>query len=249
MTRITNFVFPMAGAGSRFKKNGYETPKPLLQLHGRYFFEIAARNLIDQTDSFSLSFIVLREHCDLFQIDSIIKNVFPLSSVDILALPTCGAAETTYLGLQNLQLRNGSLVVADCDQWLSGRKLSTMFKGLQQEVFDIAVPYFYSENPSYSYLTHNREGKVDNIIEKMAISKNAVAGCYGFRDVELFLRIYDDQKKWGVEKYLSDIIARALASNLDVRSFELESHVPFGTPTEYQSAVRHEGLVGQIDAW
>jgi dTDP-glucose pyrophosphorylase len=246
MTNLTNLVFPIAGSGSRFKSEGFATPKPLLDIYGSYFFEVAALALISQIENYTLSFIVLREHCVLFEIHKKIKKVFPHAMISIIDSPTDGAAETTYFGLTELGLENGTLVVADCDQWIKGKRLQAMFRGLEECAFDIAIPVFESKNPAFSYVECDTKGKIIKIKEKQGIHKYAVSGCYGFRSLGLFNELYLAQNDWGNEKYMSSIIAGAILSDYKIQSFELDIHVPFGTPSEYRDALLNPHLGGGL---
>lgn len=42
---MINIVIPMAGAGSRFAKEGYKDPKPLIQIHGTPMIKVIIGNL------------------------------------------------------------------------------------------------------------------------------------------------------------------------------------------------------------
>jgi NDP-sugar pyrophosphorylase family protein len=245
----TNIVFPIAGAGQRFVSGGFDLPKPILNISGYYFFEIAARNLQSQAQNCTLSFIVLEQHCKLFEIHFKIKKVFPNAKIAIVNKITEGSAETVHLGLKKLNLGEGSLIVADCDQWVQGEQLKTMFNGLSAGYFDIALPHFYSSNPGYSYVECDDQGRVSRIAEKNPISNKAVAGCYGFRNNQIFNEMYSSHKEWGKEKYMSNIVAQGISSNLDVRSFDLDFQIPFGTPVEYEVARLDSRLIGEINAW
>jgi NDP-sugar pyrophosphorylase family protein len=239
----------MAGAGARFSSTGNAIPKPLLKIQEHYFFEIAAMGLNFYLENYSLSFIVLSDHCSSFKIDSKIYEVFPNAQIAVLGQPTSGAAESAYLGMKQLDLRIGPLIVADCDQWIEGDNLRLMIDGLEKKSFDIAFPNFHSTNPQYSYVACDSEGKVSKILEKEPISTKAVAGCYGFRSVDLFNELYLAQENWGSEKYMSDIIARGMADKYSIRTFEIELHVPFGTPAEYEEAVLNKHLMRKIHEW
>jgi NDP-sugar pyrophosphorylase family protein len=249
MTNKTNFVFPIAGAGSRFKVDGYETPKPLMEIHGHYFFEIAARALVEDIDNYTISFIVLKQHSLLFKIDEKIRRIFPSAKIAFIDELTMGAAETTYKGLKQLHLEHGSLIVADCDQWIKGKGIIAMLNALSHGLIDIAVPIFKSSDPGYSYVSRDSDGLVLKIVEKEPTTENAVAGCYGFRTKELFQEMYLNQHKWGKEKYLSSIVAQGIINNCSVNSFDLEMHVPFGTPDQYEKALQNSNLMGEISDW
>ena len=41
----THLIMPMAGAGSRFKRDGYALPKPIIDINGYPFFYWATRSI------------------------------------------------------------------------------------------------------------------------------------------------------------------------------------------------------------
>jgi NDP-sugar pyrophosphorylase family protein len=249
MKNKTNFVFPIAGAGSRFKVNGFENPKPLMEIQGHFFFEIAAKALLRDVNDYTISFLVLRQHIQEFEIERKIRRVFPNADIAVIDELTMGAAETTFIGLKQLHLGHGSLIVADCDQWIRGRSLVAMFNGLCSGLVDIAIPVFKSDDPGYSYVTRDSDGRILKIVEKEPTSGIAVAGCYGFKTSELFQKMYLKTHIWGKEKYLSSIVAQGVVENCNVKGFDLDTHVPFGTPVEYEKAVQNSNLIGEISDW
>ena len=61
-------IMPMAGEGSRFKKEGYIVPKPLLEIDNKYFFEKALESLqeiVNKYDEVNYTFVVRKEHIDI----------------------------------------------------------------------------------------------------------------------------------------------------------------------------------------
>ena len=40
-----NILIPMAGAGSRFKENGYKLPKPLIDVNGKPMIQHVVENI------------------------------------------------------------------------------------------------------------------------------------------------------------------------------------------------------------
>ena len=60
----TNLIMPMGGAGTRFLNNGYECPKPLIDLNGQPFFKWACDSIYGQVELASLTFVVLQDHID-----------------------------------------------------------------------------------------------------------------------------------------------------------------------------------------
>ena len=71
-----NLVMPMAGGGTRFFNDGYEMPKPLIEIYGKPFFYWVTKSIAKFAEIETLTFVVLKEHCDRFNIDKeILKEV------------------------------------------------------------------------------------------------------------------------------------------------------------------------------
>ena len=69
-----NLIMPMGGAGTRFANTGCESPKPLIDLNGRHFFEYAADSIRKYCDVKSITFVVLKDHIERFGIDAEIRK-------------------------------------------------------------------------------------------------------------------------------------------------------------------------------
>ena len=98
--RPLHIIMPMAGEGSRFLKEGWMVPKPLIQLHGDPLF-IRAINSLDISDiEMKYSFIVRQEHIDKYDIDKMIRDYLPVANVYSVLKTTRGAVETCLLAEQ-----------------------------------------------------------------------------------------------------------------------------------------------------
>ena len=83
-----NLVFPMAGAGTRFLDNGFDCPKPLIDLNGEPFFKRAADSLVSHVKYERIVFVVLKEHVEKFEIDKKIREYYPDAKI-VSCLRSC----------------------------------------------------------------------------------------------------------------------------------------------------------------
>lgn len=74
-----NLIMPMAGGGTRFKKEGIDIPKPLIELNGKPFFFWATQSIIKFVKIDELIFVVLKEHVKKYKIDREILKYYPNS--------------------------------------------------------------------------------------------------------------------------------------------------------------------------
>jgi|GEM_PF-1158122 len=59
---------PMAGGGTRFKKNEIDIPKPLIEINDKPFFFWAAQSILKFIEIKNLIFVVLKEHIEKYNI-------------------------------------------------------------------------------------------------------------------------------------------------------------------------------------
>ena len=103
MNNEIHLIMPMGGSGSRFSERGFELPKPLLKINGKPFFYWATQSIVKFTRVKSLTFVVLQEHIDKFQIDKEIKKYYPNSYIRILKHVLNGAVLTCLEGVKDIK--------------------------------------------------------------------------------------------------------------------------------------------------
>lgn len=103
-------IIPMAGLGSRFVKEGYLLPKPLISVSGKTMIERVIESL---PASDKWIFIVREQHVKEHGIDSFLKSLVPGAIVDIEENPS-GQATSCMRALEYLE-ENDELLVASCD--------------------------------------------------------------------------------------------------------------------------------------
>ena len=64
MMRPLHIIMPMAGEGSRFRKEGWTTPKPLIELNEMPLFVRAIQSVEISDVRMKYSFIVRQDHID-----------------------------------------------------------------------------------------------------------------------------------------------------------------------------------------
>jgi dTDP-glucose pyrophosphorylase len=236
MSKIITMVMPMAGLGSRFIKNKQSLPKPLIEIDGKPFFYWSTLGVVQAIPNIRLLFVVLAEHVRDFQIDSKIKEYFPQALVVSIPKVTAGAVDTVLM-VQSL-IPEGAVIVNDCDHAFYYPQLPLAIEELQRGV-DGFLSNFKSSNPSFSFAHYDDLGRLINTAEKIVISNHAIAGIYGFRDMNLFI---ESAKKYSkncqyLEFFISGIYNEIVLGGGCVIGFDIDSHITFGTPEEYQIAL------------
>lgn len=104
-------IIPMAGLGSRFQKEGYLLPKPLIPVSGKPMI-VQVINSLPKTEQ--SVFIVRTEHIADFAIDKIINEAVPNATIIPIDYTTEGQATTCLLGLEDIA-DDEEIIINACD--------------------------------------------------------------------------------------------------------------------------------------
>ena len=237
--RPLHIIMPMAGEGSRFLKEGWTTPKPLIELKGLPLFKRAIGSVYIDDVPMKYSFIVRQEHIDKYGIDNGIKSFLPEAKIFSVLQTTRGAVETCLLAESAIDDGDG-VIVMDCDlEFRSTAFLKIIHEILSQSVAESeggALVSFDSDQPRYSYAELGEDGYVVRTAEKEVISNHALCGAYFFSTGKRFKEIADqllnepEFKK--PEYYVSLLYNYMLAEGEKVRLAPMEEYYSYGTPEE-----------------
>ena len=147
-----NLIIPMAGGGTRFKKEGIEMPKPLIDLNGKPFFFWAAQSIVKFLKVEKLIFIVLREHVEKHEIDKKILEYYPEAQLKVIDKVLNGAVLTCLEGVELIDNDN-PILFNDCDHTFLS---DSFYKYCLKKDFtniDGALLTFTSNDEKYSYMS------------------------------------------------------------------------------------------------
>ena len=177
MRKEVHYVMPMAGRGSRFNKDGFDLPKPLLEIYGMPFFYWATRSISKFINLASINFVVLQEHIEKFSIDKIIKKLFPEAKIIALPEVTEGAVITSMKGVED----DLPIIFNDCDHLFKSEKFNNFFQQNFESNIDGILLTFQANEPKYSFVEKDNNGNITKTVEKKVVSNEAICGCYYFR--------------------------------------------------------------------
>ena len=237
--RNLHIIMPMAGEGSRFLKEGWRTPKPLIQLDGVPLFNRAIGSVAIDGLTMKYSFIVRQEHIDNYGIDRSIREILPDANIFSVEKTTRGAVETCLIAEPAIE-DDDAVIVMDCD--LEFR--SERFSELMREVLNMPVEQanggllvsFESDLPRYSYAQTDGTDRVIRTAEKEVISSHALCGAYFFASGRVFKsaahRLMDEANFNKPEYYVSLLYNYLLGDGDTVRLAPMEVYRSYGTPEE-----------------
>lgn len=235
-----HLVMPMAGAGSRFAKQGYDCPKPLMHIQGKPFFYWAAMSVAGFVRLHDITFVVLQEHVEQHHIDRAIHEFFPQASIIVLSQVLPGPVFTALVAVEKMP-SDGPVVFNDCDHLFY---CPDMYQALNAAEFTAAggLLTFASQEPQFSYVRYGAQQDIIGTVEKQVVSEHAICGAYTFHDAAMFRSIADEyiSKCPYNECFMSGMYNIMCERGLALTEFLLQYHVEFGTPVEYAAALQSE---------
>ena len=238
-----HLIMPMGGGGTRFGNKGFNVPKPLIRLQGKPFFYWAVQSVRKFVDVEDIIFIVLQDHIKKFDIDKRIKEYYPDAKIQVIPEVLQGAVLTCIEGIKAVD-DDLPILFNDCDHAFICKLFYEYCRKADFNSIDGALLTFTSDNPNFSYVRFDAEGNVIGTIEKVVVSNQAICGAYFFRSKDVFSQ--------GVETYLhncdyKEFFVSGVYNELAVQgrrlaTFPINEHISFGTPEEYDLAVRDERL-------
>lgn len=178
-------LIPMAGEGSRFAKEGYQFPKPLIDVAGKPMIQRVVENL-----DFNAEYIFLarKHHLEKYEglkdtLSQITNSKSKIVEVDGL---TEGAACTALLAKDFID-NEDDLLIANSDQIIEYEQENfNMLKNLTN--VDALVFTFNAVHPKWSFVKTNSRGFITEVAEKKPISNIATCGIYWYRKGSDFVK-------------------------------------------------------------
>lgn len=236
-----HLVMPMGGAGSRFFKNGYMQPKPLIEINGKPFFYWSTMSVMKFVDLADLTFVVLKEHVEKYDIDREIYKYFPNAFIEVIPTVLPGPVFTSLKGVEKIR-DDTPIIINDCDHMFCCREVYHVLNhSLLTE--DGALLTFESKAPQFSYVQYSG-GVIVGTVEKKVASNHAICGAYIFKNVEIFrnaAKKYIKKCPYN-ECFMSGIYNILCDERRKVKDYLLDFHVEFGTPDEYEAAKSNEAF-------
>ena len=227
-----NILIPMAGEGSRFKKEGYTFPKPLIEVNGKPMIQCVVENLDFDANYI---FLVRSDHLSKYNIESVLKFVtngrYDIVTVESL---TEGAACTALLA-KNLIDNDDELLIANSDQVIEYSKEN--FNTIRRFTdFDASVFTFRAVHPKWSFVKTNSRGVVTEVAEKNPISDIATCGIYYYRRGVDFVKYAESMIKKDIrvnnEFYIAPVYNELILDEKTLIPFFVDKMHGLGTPED-----------------
>lgn len=224
-----NLLIPAAGLGLRFQAEGFENPKPMIEHEDKSLLEHSVESAIANFNVQQLVIVLNRQHVEQNRIDAFVKSRYPDAEQYIVNELTRGAAETAFLGISAIENNALPLVINDCDHRFG--RISDLDE-YQEENWHARINYFASINPRFCF-AEVENNFVKRIVEKKVISPFAVAGCYVFRNADIYINAYEKIKGANLgtgEEFISMVVQEIIADGGVVAANEILEHQDLGVP-------------------
>jgi dTDP-glucose pyrophosphorylase len=229
-------LIPMAGEGSRFSKEGYTFPKPLIDVRGKPMIQAVVENLDFDCEYI---FLVRKKHVEMYSglldtLDRITNGRFNYVEVDGL---TEGAACTALLAEKYINDEEG-LLIANSDQIIDYEAQNFLtLKSLTN--VDSMVFTFNAVHPKWSFVKTNSRGFVTEVAEKRPISNIATCGIYWYRHGSDFVKyakqMIDNNIRVNNEFYIAPVYNELIKDGKTLIPFYVHKMWGIGTPEDLKN--------------
>jgi len=261
-----NILFPIAGLGTRFKKNGYIDPKPFVKFKGKPLIEWALSSL----KLHGIYYVIVNGLEDKYIkiLNDISDRYFlDLKIVDI-GKSTRGQAETCLCALEIADIDiTAPLIITNCDQytpWNPNRFLSFIRNNDPDgavSTYNHPTMEIGGQSP-YSHVKLDNDGFAVEFAEKIAISPLSLNGIFYWKTGQLFresatkMMVDESPASWGYgafsqvkEKYVAPTYNYLIADGKKIVNYHMEDdeYVSLGSPTDIKLHIKRENVMQAVE--
>lgn len=238
-------LIPLAGEGRRYKKSGYTTPKPLIDINGVPMIVRAARAL---PAAEKYVFVCREEHVNAFNIDVLLRTNFPSSHIVTVQSLTEGQASTCLLAEPYINPED-ELTIGACDNAMVWNE-SEFYKFFQDSSTDVVIWTFQHYPPvklrpeMYGWVVVNNDGFAERVsvkvpVSDMPLNDHAVVGTFTFKRAGTFFyyakKMIEQNLRINGEFYVDELMNILIESGIRVRVFTVTTYIGWGTPNELRT--------------
>lgn len=241
---MTNLI-PMAGAGSRFSKEGYKYPKPLIEVSGKPMI-IQAAMALPPADRWV--FVCREEHIKDHQIDVLLKKEFVNAEIVNINYLTEGQASTCLLAESIIEKEN-PLLIGSCDNGMTWDKSCyhslTSDKDVDALIWTFRNNVTVKRNPKmYGWVRVDEDNNAMKVSCKVPLSSHpvtdhAIVGTFYFKKASYFFdavkQMIATDRRIKNEFYVDEAMNELIEQGLKVKVFEIGKYICWGTPNDLKT--------------
>lgn len=222
-------VMPMAGRGSRYTTQGYEIPKPLINVAGQPMILWALKSLEGLAIS-RLVVVVLREHEERWDVKKLIGNKIS-TPVDFVLLDSVTEGQLCTVLAAKEYLEAGKDVLIAASDTLVQSKIQ---EDIGDTRYDGIISVANLPGEQWSFARTDDKGKVVEVAEKKRISEHASTGLYYFRRAGELITCGEDmikkQEKTRGEYYVIPVYQKMIEQGAFIGISRATAMWDMGTP-------------------
>jgi dTDP-glucose pyrophosphorylase len=238
-----NILIPMAGAGSRFQKEGYTIPKPLIPVDGTPMV-IKATKALPKGDKHI--FICRDFHISEYKIEVELKKYYPEANIITVDKLTEGQA-STCLFAETLINNKEELCIGASDNGMiyENARFEEAKKNSDCLIFTFRNNVTVVPKPKqYGWVATDAENNATKISVKIPVSDNpikdhAIVGAFWFKEGSYFVeaahQMIAKNRRVNGEFYVDECINDLISSGKKVKVFEIDYYICWGTPDDLKT--------------
>lgn len=225
-------LVPISGEGSRFPREKWMFPKPMIRIDDRSIIEWTMDCLDYATDA-ELIFIVRREHVQEFAIDAFLIEKFgPQIKIVVAETKTDGAVSTCLLAKD--YIKHDAPLFIHCSDVFFEPSVPHCWTSEHDGV----IFTFKSNSPSYSYSKNGDDGLITEVAEKKVISDQASAGLYWFKRGRDFIdaaeKMIKEDRRTNGEFFICPLYQLMIEEGKKIAPMQVDKMHIFGSENEFK---------------
>jgi len=225
-------IIPCAGAGSRFKQQGYTKPKPLIDVNGKPMIQVVVENLSIRANYI---YIVQQEFADEFK--HVVNCITPGCQVIELDGITEGATSTILKAREYIDNDNPIMIV-NSDQFVEWDVKAFMNQMISDKTLDAGISTFVDSQTKWSFAQLDDKGYVTRVAEKEPISNIATTGIYYWKQGSDFVKyanqMIDKDVRVNGEFYVCPVFNEAIQDGKLIKTSMVKKMWGLGTPEDLE---------------
>lgn len=236
-------IILMAGHSRRFKKAGYATPKPFIDINGKTMIERVCQ-MFSPKDEFI--FICNKNHLLNKNYRKLLDSIVHIYHIVAIDPHEYGPVYSSLQAEEYITDNNAPIIISYCDFTMQWNYKQFLLKAAQCEG---AIPVFRGFHPAslgnthYAYLKANEHMEMIELKEKQSFTNNRVeefasTGVYYFESWKTFKHYANEllkRKETVASEYYCSLIYNSMVrDNNRICLFEVEKFICWGTPEDLQ---------------
>ncbi|HDM8439123.1 nuclear transport factor 2 family protein [Yersinia enterocolitica] len=224
---MINIITPMSGESLYETSADFLYPKLLTEINNKTLFEYSQEAFNSLHEEKKMIYVVPKKYNDKFGIRSIINIITNNKGVIIpLQGMTAGALCSCLLAIDELD-QDKELIITSADHYLKDN-MQKVVDYFRSKNADAGVLTFESVHPKWAFIKKNNEGAIIQSSEKVAISRNAIAGFFYFKKgsdfIEAAKNVIRKQSYVNEKFYISSCLNELILNGAKIFSKPLEDN-------------------------